>query len=264
MEENKVKSLSKAMSVLECFLCSKTELGITEISQKLQVQKATIYNIAATFQNLGYLVQNPETKKYSLSVKLLQYAYIINNHLGFRNFFLPYMDQIVNETNENVYLGIPHGSEVLYIEFRSPAGKLMRNILGEHAPMYCTGLGKAMLAFLPEVEIEEYASLPLAKFTETTITEKKILLQELSAIRKRGYAIDNMEHEHGVICIGMPVFGNDGRVLAALSSAAPSLRFDHRTIVKNIGIMRRILAPVQNVLDMPPIIVRSPLSKKAI
>jgi len=254
-EDYKVKSLSKAMNVLECFLCSKTELGITEISKMLSVQKATIYNIVDTFLNLGYLVQNSETKKYSLSVKLLQYAYIINNHLGFRNFFLPYMDEIVNEINENVYLGIPHGGDVLYIEFRSPAGKPMRNILGEHAPMYCTGLGKAMLAFLPGDEINKYISRPLAKFTETTITDKKELLQELSSIRKRGYAVDNMEHEHGIICIGIPVFGNDGRIVAALSAAAPSLRFDHKTILKNIAIMRRILAAVQNVLDMPPIIV---------
>ena len=254
-EEYKVKSLSKAMSVLECFLCNKAELGITEISQKLHVQKATIYNIVDTFLNLGYLVQNRETKKYSLSVKLLRYAYIINDHLGFRNFFLPYMDQIVNETNENVYLGIPHGSDVLYIEFRSPEGRSKRSILGERAPMYCTGLGKALMAFLPEDEIKEYASQPLVKFTETTITSKQKLLRELAGIREQGYAIDNMEHEHGVICIGMPVFGSDGRVIAALSSAAPSLRFDQKTIAENVLIMRRVLAPAQNVLDMPSIII---------
>ncbi|WP_434688838.1 IclR family transcriptional regulator [Hungatella sp. SB206] len=248
-QEVKVKSLVKVFAILECFSNSEPELGISEISRKLGMLKSTVYNIVATCEALGYLVQNKESGKYYLGVKFLQFSYIVNNHMGLRNVFLPYMQQIANDVRETVYMGIPHGDEVLYIECCSPMPQTsQRTILGEHAPMYCTGLGKAMMAFLPEQEQKEYTSRPLEPYTETTITDSQTLLKELETIRQRGYAIDDMEHEYGVVCIGVPVFGNDGRVVAAVSVSAPSLRLKKHIIKIYAGKIQTYLQPIQNKL----------------
>lgn len=248
-QEYKVKSLAKAVRLLECFTSQKPELGITEIAQMLDLQKSTVHNIASTFEALGYLSQNKETGKYYLGVKLLQFSYIVSNHMGFRKFFLPYMKQIANELHENVYLGIPHEDEVLYLECCYPnESNGGRSILGEHAPMYCTGLGKAMLAFLTEDRQKEYAQKPLRRFTENTIETFEALLEDLAQTRARGYSVDNMEHEYGITCIGMPIFGNDRRVVAAISTSGPSLRFDADTLIHHAARMKAILEPVQNKL----------------
>ena len=250
MEKNfKVKSLAKAVTVLEAFTNSQPELGITDISQMLHLQKSTVHNIVSTYESLGYLVQNKETGKYYLGVKLLRFSYIINSHMGFHKFFLPYMKEISGKLNEIVFLGIPYDGEVLYMEAQIPDGAMVsRNILGEHAPMYCTGLGKAMLAFLPENERQLYMPKRFAKFTENTILSEKELLIDLQKTRERGYSIDNMEHEYGVKCFAVPIFGNDGRVIAAISVSGPSLRFDDGTVQKNAGILEQILKPIQYTL----------------
>lgn len=248
-ESSKVKSLAKALHVLECFDNDKPELGVTEIAKMLHLQKSTVHNIVSTYKDLGYLQQNPETGKYYLGIKLLQFSYIINNHMGLRKFFLPYLQEIANKVNETVYLGIPHDGDVMYIENQAPSSSTStRNILGEHAPMYCTGLGKVMLAFLSDADREAAMDRPFLPFTENTITTREALLAELAEIRRRGYAIDNMEHEYGVICIAFPVFGVDGRIVAAISASAPSLRFTPEVIKQNAVIMREILAPAQRIL----------------
>jgi len=248
-DEFKVKSLAKAVKLLECFSMERPELSIKELSEMLDIQKSTAHNIADTYKKLGYLSQNPDTNKYFLGLGLLKFSYTINNHLGFRNFFLPFMEKISCQTNEVVFLGIPHGGEVLYLECYFPTGsRATRNILGERAFMHCTGLGKAMLAFMPEPERNEYAARHLKKFTERTITDTSLLIKELELTRNRGYAIDNMEHEHGVTCVALPVFGASGQIVAALSTSAPSLRLDDDAILRVAEIMRSTLEPAQRIL----------------
>jgi len=248
-EDIKVKSLAKAMNVLECFSLEKPELSIKEISETLCIPKSSAHNIADTFVKLGYLGQHKETSKYYLGRGLLKFSYIINNHLGFRNFFLPFMEKISNYTNEVVFLGIPYEQKVLYLENNFPRGSMAtRNILGERADMYCTGLGKVMLAFMPLEDQERYADRVYKKYTERTITNKKDLLKELQLIQQRGYAIDNMEHEHGVTCVAIPIFGIDGSLIAAISTSAPSLRIDAIGIDNIARTMIEILKPAQKAL----------------
>lgn len=245
-QEVKVKSLVKAMRLLECFSSQKSELGVTEIANILGLHKSTVHNIASTLKELGYLSQNKDNEKYSLGIKLLQFSYIVNNQLGFRKFFLPYMKELANIIHENVYLGIPHENEVLYIECCYPDDiNGGRNILGERAPMYCTGLGKAMLAFVSEEKLLEYSNQVFYRFTDNTIQTKKRLFEEIAITKLRGYSIDNMEHEYGVTCIGVPIFGIDSRVVAALSVSGPSLRFDEKTIVRHAAKMRDIISTAQ-------------------
>lgn len=232
--EATVKSLSKALKILECFSTDEPELGITEISEKLDLYKSNVFNIIATFEKHGYLEQNPDNHKYKLGVKLLQLSYIVSSNINFRGIILPYMEKIGKETGECVYLSIPNvdEGEVIYLDSYYPSQLLQRSIsmLGERAPMYCTGIGKAIMAYLPMQTIEKIIAKGLRKFTENTILNKEKLLKELMLVKERGYAIDNMEHEYGVKCIGAPIFNKAGKLFAGLSISGPSLRFADSSI----------------------------------
>ncbi|MDF2717996.1 MAG: IclR family transcriptional regulator, partial [Paenibacillus sp.] len=202
----------------------------------------------------GYLEQNPENEKYRLGVKILELGNVISSNMNIRRTMLPYMQELADYTNETVYLGMPNESEVIYLDSSSPKNQLStRSMLGVKAPLYCTGIGKAMLAFLPAEVTNAVCAKGLKKYTDQTISEPEALLAELAAIRSRGYSIDNMEHEFGIKCVGMPILnkkkqvvaGNKKKqVVAGISVSGPSLRFDDDKIrdyaLKLIGIVQSI------------------------
>jgi len=249
-ENTSVKSLVKALDVLECFSVEQPELGVSEIARKLNLQKSTIHNILTTFQNCGYITKNPVNSKYTLGLKVLHLAYIVSSHHGLRDLFLPYLNRIAQETREVCYFGILDNLEVLYIEAAYPTTQQQtRNILGERAPLYCTGLGKAMMAYLPEEEFSQVVSSPLRQFTGYTLTDPAALRSQMEEIRTNGYAVDNMEHEFGIRCVAVPVFGTDGRVIASVSVSGPSPRFDPETIIRDANLIHEILKPLQHQLS---------------
>ena len=246
-DDSQVKSLARALQVLECFSVEQPELGPSEIARMLGMQKSTVYNILSTFQKCGYLVKNPQTSKYYLGLKVLHLGYIVNSHHGLRDMFLPYLNRIAAETREVCYFGILDGSEVLYIESTYPSQQQQtRNILGERAPLYCTGLGKVMLAYMPEEDVERVLSGRLKAYTGCTLTDPNVLRDHLEEIRRNGYATDNMEHESGIRCVAVPVFNAAGKVFAAVSVSGPSPRFDPETIINDARIISSILQPLQH------------------
>lgn len=244
--EVKVKSLYKALEILNCFI-QKPRLGVTEISELLDLNKSNVHNILTTFKAMGYLEQDEESGKYYLGIGVFQLCQAAGDRFGIRNVAIPFMQEIADTTGEMVYLAVPHEDEVLYLEAIYPveAFNLMRVILGERAKMFCTGIGKAMLANLPENVREEYISRELPAYTENTITDPEKLREELGKIRKKGYAVDNMEHEFGVKCVAMPVFNRRGEVEGAISVSGPSLRFSDERIMEIAEIMSRHMKKIQ-------------------
>ncbi len=245
-KEYKVSSLAKAVHVLEAFSVKTPELGVSEIAQMLSYHKSTVFNILSTYEKLGYVAQNAQTGKYYLDLKLLHFTYVINSHMGFKKFFQEPMTKIAQMVGEVCYLGVPHEHSVLYIDAAFPqVGSNFRSITGETAPMYCTGLGKAMLAFLPPEEQEQVLALPRIKYTDYTITELSALKENLDEIRRNGFAVDNMEHEFGIRCVAVPVFGADQRLVAAVSVSGPSLRFDPVSIMRAYQTINELVQPLQ-------------------
>lgn len=232
-EEIKVKSLYKALKILDCFTVNHPEQGITEISEQLGLYKSNVHNIVDTFVKAGYLEQNPENEKYRLSFKILELGNVISSNMNIRTLIVPYMQQLADFTNETVYLGMPNETEVIYLDSCSPAQRLStRQMLGVKAPLYCTGIGKAMLAYLPGETVNSVVAKGLKRYTDNTITDSDSLLADLVEVRSRGYSIDNMEHEYGIKCVGMPLLNKRKQVVAGISVSGPSLRFDERKIAE--------------------------------
>ncbi|WP_168119988.1 IclR family transcriptional regulator [Paenibacillus sp. HB172176] len=231
-EEPKVKTLKKALDVLEVFSVSTPELGISEIGEKLGLYKSNVHNIISTFEQCGYIERNPDTGKYRLGTKILELAFVINSSLGLHNMIYPPLSQLSSEVNEVIYFAVPRASHILYLEGVYPANSYsVRSMTGETAEMYCTSLGKAILAYLPpDQAMKAISEQSMTSYTPNTITERSALLHELDLIRGRGYSVDNMEHEFGIKCVGVPVFKRDGTLLGGMSISGPSLRFDDSMI----------------------------------
>ncbi len=235
MERDKpiLKSLYKGLKLLDHFDATHPERGVKELADLSGMLKSTVYNILNTLQLCGFLEKSAAAGKYRLGRKILELNSVLVSVDETRRIIKPFMDRLAEDCNETVYFAQPHGLEVSYIDSSEPKSALgTRVIAGVRAEMYCTGLGKAMLAFLGEDVIREVLAQKKTAYTPYTLTDEQALLHELEETRRRGYAIDNMEHEYGIRCVAMPLRNHQGRLFGAISISGPSLRITDEVIVQ--------------------------------
>lgn len=240
-QDPKVKSLAKAMHVLECFTVREPELGITELADRMGVTKSNVHNIVSTFQQLGYIDKLPNGK-YTLGLKMLEYAFIINQHLGYPKAVYDILMETATLTDEIVYFGLPYGDQVLYLYVAHPVARMnelpYREILGEKAPLCATGIGKAILAHLPEEEWPSRIPEHPVRFMPNTLTDRDAIMEELRRTRRRGYAIDNQEREPNVRCVGVPVYNTAGQLVAGMSTSGPAQIMTDEKLMECANILR--------------------------
>lgn len=237
--EVKVKSLEKAFQILECFSPQEPELGITEISKQLGLYKSNVFNILSTLESLGYIEKNGTTNKYALGKRIIKLSHTAITYYGYKGEIRRCLKEISQEFEEIAYYGVPDGSNVIYIEGAYPDSSLNTNMIqGVTAPLVCTGIGKAMLAFMDKAVVDRILSRPLARFTDTTITDPDEMRLHLETIHRQGYSIDNMEHEYGVKCVGMPVFNRHRELVGAVSVTGPSLRFTDERMQSIVQVLK--------------------------
>lgn len=222
-----VNSLARAVRILEAFGHNE-KMGVTEISKKLGLPKSSTHEIVSTLVTEGILEKDQNNSRYWLGVKLFELGNRARANLEIRKVATPFLKELNEYFDETVHLTILDSSEVLYVEcFESTKRLRTYSVIGVRAPLYCTAVGKAIMAFLPEEEILNIIKEKgLPRFTPNTITEKEHLMKELSKIREKGYAVDNMEHEEGVRCIGAPIRSHSGEVFASISLSGPSQRIN--------------------------------------
>jgi IclR family KDG regulon transcriptional repressor len=228
----RLQTVERALSVLQAFLrqTPNSELNLTEISQRAGLSESTTFRFLVTLKKAGYLEQTPATGKYRLGVACLALgdAYLRNNDLRQRAYST--LVDLRDQCGETVHLAFLDGAEIVYLDKLAglhPIG-LMSSRAGGRAPAYCTGLGKALLAYASDAEISKILDAhSLIRFTEHTITDVDQLIKELKKVREAGYAEDREEHEVGAGCIACPVFDHHG-VVAAISVSGPVDRiFNH-------------------------------------
>jgi IclR family KDG regulon transcriptional repressor len=220
-----VKSIYRTSQILD-LLCTREGMTVTEISARLRLPKSTVHNILSTLVHLGMLEKDLDGSRYHLGLKLFQIGTKAQEKLEIRRVATPIIRTLNERLDETVHLTILDNGEVLYVEcFESTKRLRTYSVLGVRAPLHCTAVGKAIMAFLREEDIEKIVKTKgLEKFTENTIVDKARLLRELGRVAKRGYSTDNMEHEEGVRGIAAPIRDFRGTVFASVSIAGPSQR----------------------------------------
>jgi DNA-binding IclR family transcriptional regulator len=220
-----VKPVHNAIRILEV-LGKEQGLGVTRVSKLLKLPKSSVHDILSTLHHDGLVEKDGERNHYSLGLKLFELGNQARANLELRRIATPFLRTLNEDLDETVHLTILDGWEVLYIEcFESTKQLRTYSVIGVRAPLHCTAVGKAILAYFTEKQVDQMVkAMGLAKFTENTITDRKTLDRELAEIRRRGYAVDNAEHEEGVRCIGAPIRNHEAQVRASISVSGPSQR----------------------------------------
>ena len=223
-----IKVLNKTFSILEILLQHGSAMNMTEISKKLRLYPSTIHRILDTLKYWGYVEQDPNTQKYQLGLKLLELGMAKFHQMDLVREATPYLKELVKECNETVHLGVLEEGEVMYLAKEESSQTIrMISYVGKRAPVYCTSLGKVLLAYLSEEGRKKILDeKELTRFTENTITDKSKLKKELDKVRKQGFALDSEENEKDICCIAAPIRNYQGKVIAAISISGPVYRID--------------------------------------
>lgn len=229
-----VQSVKRAMMILECFTGPLKEMGITELANAMELSKSTLFGLVNTLLNEGYLEQNPENKKYRLGLKLFEMGSLVQRRMDIRQITRPYLEILSNRFCLTVHMAVYSSGEVVYIDKMDvPDAIIIYSQIGKRAPLHCTGIGKAILSYLPEAEIELLLQRKfLTKHTEHTIIEPEQLREELNRAHFSGFAVDNEEIEIGLRCVAAPIFDFQGRPIAALSISGAASQMTEEKILE--------------------------------
>jgi len=216
--------LEKAFMVLETLDKAEGPLPLKRLSAETTLPKPTLYRLLQTLLELGYVAQDEGTGFYSATLKLT-YLGGSHRHEELRDKALPFMEALHERFNETVNLGVLEGTHVYYVHVL-PTTRPLRWItrVGTRDSFYCTALGRAVVAYLPEpLQRTLLSRVEMRRRTPNTVTNKKQLLQLLDETRQRGWALDNEENDVGVMCFGVPLLGDHGP-LGSLSVSLPTSR----------------------------------------
>ncbi|KKM09125.1 hypothetical protein SY88_20500 [Clostridiales bacterium PH28_bin88] len=223
-----IQSLVKGLTVLECFASDLDEYGVTELSALVNIPESTVQRIINTLEFKGYILQNPLTQKYRLSLKLLTTKATFQR----MNFWLQksrkHMVALNEQCGETVNLAIRDEDKLVFID-KVDSGHLLRPnyIVGARYPLHCTALGKCLVSDFPEDKLKYLFADKMEQLTPYTNTELSGLIQDLKFVRENGYGIDDQQFQLGLYCIGVPIYGFGGRVVAALSVSTPMVRVNN-------------------------------------
>jgi DNA-binding IclR family transcriptional regulator len=222
----KVPALERALAALEILSESKHGFSISEMARRLGVPKSSIHLILTTLERRGYLLKNPQSRRYSMGLKLVGLARMALDGLQLRQQAIPFLLSLAAKTGLTVHMGVLESGEAVLIERIECPGLVKLNTwVGQRMHVNCTALGKALIAFLPEEEFKRTIQpRRLIKHNQNTISSMAKLREELNRVRLLGYAVDDEEEEVGVRCVGAPIFDHHGRVAAALSVAGTTVQ----------------------------------------
>jgi DNA-binding IclR family transcriptional regulator len=220
-----IQVLQRAARLLSAFEGEQPEMGVAELSRKLDLPKPTVYRILATLEKDGFIQQNPVNSKYRLGFRLVELGLLALEQISLRREALPYMQQLLEECGETVDLAVFDDGEMVYLEvLESPQPVKIAVKAGRRLPVHCTASGKAYLAFVDEREREAILSQDLHSYTCNTLYDPQSLLEDLERTRERGYSVSHEEFEVGIKAVGAPIMDDGDRVSAVIAVAGPAYR----------------------------------------
>lgn len=235
---NTNRSLERSLDLLECFSELKPKIGLSELARLVGLPKATVFRMAETLAQRGYLAKNPGEQSYQLGYRILGVGKVLLASLDYRNVALPYMRRIKEETNESVtiYIAVNERERLCVERVQSTQGLSRMVYVGDLFPIDRGAAGKALLAFqAPQNLLADYA----------------VSVSELEMIRKNLYAESHAERETGVSSVASPIFDHKGKMIAVLSLSGPSFRYQGEQLAKFIEIIKDAAANISRELGYP-------------
>jgi DNA-binding IclR family transcriptional regulator len=213
--------VERALDVLEALAASDDSLGVSELTRRLHLDKATVFRILTALARRGYVRQDGPTRKYRFDTGLLVLAAQVLSRMDLPQRARPYLAELVTRTGQSAHLAVPLRGDPLWVVYvgqeRSPSRVQVDIGIGEVAPAHCTAVGKVLLAALPAETLRAaLAGRRLAQLTARTRTTLPALTRHLHDVRRRGFAVDDEEFHPNIRCLAAPVYAGDGRVVASV------------------------------------------------
>lgn len=250
---NPIQSADRIFTIMEA-LADNGPMRIIDLSDRLGLHKSTVHRLLASLISMGYVTQDERSGAYYLTFKLVELAGKVLQNTDILTVVHPYISLLSESCDETVHFVQRTGPNVVYLEklesqsVKARAFRLSSQV-GLTRPMYCSAVGKAILAHLPEGEVDLiWSSSDIRRKTEFTITDLAVLKTELAHIRECGYALDNQENELGIRCIAVPVFDHAGRPTYALSISTLVGSMPDERIESLAGLLRNTAKGISEVL----------------
>ncbi len=248
LPKNPIQVSERIFNTIEC-LAQNGAMGLQELSSKLGLNKSTVHRILNSLICMDYVRQDQESLKYNLSFKICGLSHQILEKNSIIDIAHPYIKELSTASGETVHLVQIDDINATYIDKVEASQNSIRMIsmVGKSIPLYCSGVGKAMLADMPNEKIESiWHRSSIHKLTEHTITKYADFIQLIEDIRKKGYAIDNEENEIGVRCIAVALKGYDGKSTHAISISAPKDRMHNERILELKELILKAKRQIEN------------------
>ena len=224
-----VKSAARVLDIFETLRGEPAGLALSELAARLGLANSSAHGLVQTLLARDYLRRDPETRRYTLGLKLLQLGLAASDDVDLRAAARAIIERLVERTGETAMLAQLDGAELVFIDKVVSQQRPFRTDprLSARVPLHCSSLGKAMLAALPAAEVRRVVgSPPLPGSTANSITTLSALRVDLQRTRERGFALDHQESMRGVCCAGAPVRDRNGGVVAAVSVSTIVEYFD--------------------------------------
>lgn len=215
-----IQSLARGLKILDLLAQSETGLSIGEVAHELEIDKSSALRLLQTLSAYGFTEKDTLSFKYSLGFHMVSLSRAILHRMPLVEMARPYLKRLVDQTGECAHLGVLFKDQVLYVDqVESPATLRANAEVGQTAPLHCTALGKAILAFGD-------CPLPteMRSFTKNTIIDPEMLQKNLKKIQEQGYAVDEEEFDIGVHCLAVPVFDFHKKLVGSIGISGPASR----------------------------------------
>ncbi|RPJ42635.1 MAG: IclR family transcriptional regulator [Deltaproteobacteria bacterium] len=218
-----INSILRAGGILKTFAEGKGSFTLREMSQFMKLDRSTTYRLLLSLEKCGLVEKDEKTGTYSLGLGAFEIGSAYQRRADFVPIAKPFMEELALKAQETVNLAVLSGTEILYIDkVDSPRSVGVMSKIGQRNPVYCTSLGKSLLAFQGEEEKARImAAIEFKPLTPHTITSRKEFVKEMNQIRSQGFALDRREIEEDVECIAAPIRNHLGNAVAAISISGP-------------------------------------------
>jgi len=228
-----IRAVERALDVLECFSIKTPELSMTQIAEKIGINKSTVHRLLATLERKRFVERDPVSGTYRAGIHLLQLAYLAMETNDLRRVSEPFLHKLWELFRETVDLAVFDGNEIVFISvLESPQRVKLAAAVGQRLPVFCTASGKAILAYMPETTVLHLLEHDLQEYTAFTVVAPEQILKDLRQCQQQGFAITEQEYEDGINAIGAPVIGRNGLPIAAVSVAGPAYRLTREKMVQ--------------------------------
>lgn len=232
-----IHSLSRGAQILRLLADAADPLGVSEVAERLHVDPSTAYRLLVTLESHGLVQQEADTKKYGIGYGVLEVAFSLLRRLSVARIAEPYLRSVAVQTGETTHLAVRDGLLAVFVGRHSGEGILrVETAIGSSEPVYCTAVGKALLADYSEAELRKLlGAQSLERHTPQTVTTIDGLLLELERVRRSGYAYDDEELHPGVRCLAAPIRDHRSRIVAAFGLSTPATRMTREQVPTLVG-----------------------------